>query len=66
MSSVGGDKTGDEGGGRKEVGRSLIPARRLQQEERATHGEVSGWPDGEMGAKFGNGKDNDPVPSTDN
>lgn len=29
MSSVGGDKTGDEGGGRKEVGRSLIPARRL-------------------------------------
>jgi len=45
MSSVGRNKTGDEGGGRKKVERSLIPARRLKQEERATHREVSGWPD---------------------
>jgi hypothetical protein len=29
MSLVGGDKTGDEGGGKEKVGRSLIPARRL-------------------------------------
>ena len=66
MSSVDGDKVSDEGSGRKKVGRSLLPARRLEQEERATHREVSGRPDREMGTKFGNDEHNDPVPSTDN
>jgi len=66
MSLVDGDKTSDGRSGRKKIGRSLLVSRRLQQEERATHREVSRWPGGEMGTKFGNGKDNDLVPSTDN
>jgi hypothetical protein len=44
VSSMGGHKAYNERSGGNEMGRFLLPARRLQHEKRIADGKASGWP----------------------